>query len=334
MEVDIIDIYKQRLGPLLLGKKKKAYKETIELLKPQFESGLVLKDDIINKFDIEAMFSKISDVTELPYNKELRRAEMYILHSLDKNEMRRERDNLKKYVLDAYIGYFPIDDVNAYVTSVDQRKFLILVNEGLLYCIYKLCFLAIAGISVTSENGDIKLKGIPITTLQDTAKLFFDEYFKNGTFPTSRGLYLHPEKVEIINCISKFAVCFTAAHEFGHLINGDIKSSNTKKAIIGGWEFDVCNTNWNEEFQADNLAIRILFLSEESKEYVISGILIFFLAAQLLENLMDADFKSHPPSMTRLDSLYGTFKEEFICNDELPSIIFNLLTEIIPMLNQ
>jgi len=325
-----VNVYKNRLGPGLLNSKKIAYKNTWNnLVKPMAEKGKIFELDYVEQLDIGRLFENTLDVTELPYNKVLRQSEEQLLTSLDSCELSEENSSLLEKAEDIFVGYYPIDDVNAYVSLIDNKKYLILVNEGLLYSIYKLCFLFVAGLEIESQSNEIISESIQIEILQDNAKYFFDRYVDAGELPSSKGMYLCPERMKLVNLLSRSSIDFLIAHEYAHIINEDLELSKREKREINGIDLSVCERNHKEEIEADILAYRMISHSSNlDREIIIAGIVVFFLAANLLEDLLDVDDETHPESMTRLD-LLAKSHEDFTNFNDLASDAYCLINEIL-----
>ncbi|MBP1468953.1 hypothetical protein EYB53_024810 [Candidatus Chloroploca sp. M-50] len=103
---------------------------------------------------------------------------------------------------------------------------------------------------------------------------------------------------------------FVMAHEYGHLINGDLDPAKAILAKIGDEIFAYQETSWDDEFRADETGMRIVLKAWESshaRHVPGAAIDIFFILVELLEQARarltfgnaDGGDNSYPPAGER-----------------------------------
>ena len=145
--------------------------------------------------------------------------------------------------------------------------------------------------------------------LKRNAQSYFGEYAKTGDFPPDRELFLLPRQMTLLAKFVYHAQLFVVAHEYAHIINGDFTKESVADKLLttrkfGTEEVQVIATNHTRELGADAIAIAIMFAHFFEKpatpsaileiESAITGVRLFFRAAELRENLLRLPAHTHP----------------------------------------
>ena len=159
--------------------------------------------------------------------------------------------------------------------------------------------------------------------LKRNAQSYFGEYAETGHFPPDRELFLLPRQMTLLTKFVYHAHLFVVAHEYAHIINGDFTNESVADKLLatrtfGTEELRVIATNHTRELGADALAIAIMFAHFFEKpttpsaileiESATTGILLFFRAAELLENLLQPPTHTHPRAANR----YAAIKQVYL----------------------
>jgi len=238
--------------------------------------------------------------------------------------------------LHIYAGEFPTGDINALATTAPSG-FLALINVGLVRFLESAVYLLLgaplsndatgkrvidkdAATLMTSVLLTYILQCEPLRTKVDTSKKF--------RFDMNRAVHYSLFK----NSCLRFAL----AHEYGHVLAGHLHESSLRqrRIITQAGEIEVLAKSWNEEYEADFIALKILLGSadysltprnnEEAAETLLRGYhlaspFFFFGLESLLRAVSNLMFgrkvveqqagetlaTSHPPPQKRMEALHG-----------------------------
>jgi hypothetical protein len=305
----------------LLEKQKNRYiRAWNDTISQKVKEGKLLDETERHDFSIEKFISSIKDVYSLPYNQILAIIRKEIEESMSSKYLTQYRRYKKQIARNLFVGYFPIDIVNASVKVSNDKSYIILINEGLIYITYYLSQVYAARCKMLENNtGDSDLE-YDIEFLQKHVKSFFKAYMSEGVFPSGKDIFLPPQQSSLASIVEKYVLIFAVAHEFGHIID-NLGKKKLRKVVIAGITVDVIRKNWEVEMNADIVGLDILFANIFRKvrkdritfhvQLGIIAILIFFRAAKSLENLFRTENTTHPPATERLQTLFSLVDEAF-----------------------
>lgn len=303
-------LYEKKLAANLVEAKKESYRIAWEeRILPQILSGKLFKPEQLESIqkNYEENLLKLSSPLDLPYNVELLRIEAELYDILDLPPFKAFRRVFHQKVADIFVGYYPIDDVNALVTCTAPNNYLILVNEGVMRAVYYLSILMLSATRISDEEPKEEISDPAY--IRSKLSTHFKEFLENGRFPGERELFLNPEKMQLVNRISHFAYAFVVAHEFAHIIHSDFSVATPHHFMLGETTLEIFDKMKDEELQADLLAFQWLQYSgatdsismqaEQLSEFVYCGIWLFYKAAVLLEKLYQFRPDTHPSAADR-----------------------------------
>ena len=237
---------------------------------------------------------------------------------------------------------FPTGEFNAAACRVPSG-ILILLNEGLFMLIYHVLMILGYSFSMTKEDHvrlgdaeiDDKLAFVALHYL-DTGNALF----------ASQVLPLGGPKGGLVAEVRRECEKFTMAHEYGHAIAGHLDRGNGGRIESSAGYLKVIRKSWNEEFEADLIALRLIMsdiedLNDESAirrslRIKISGVFFFFALANFLDKVDSArrgapqDFSgsvTHPPPLDRLNRLMNVLGRDHEPDFVYSSGLFNALLE-------
>lgn len=138
---------------------------------------------------------------------------------------------------------------------------------------------------------------------------------------------------------------FIVGHEYGHVLAGHLDGSCSMKKIAS-YKFNLIETNWNNEYEADSIGLRLLLNSLDNSNlapYCYVGPELFFLLIDLLSRISsymingteirDQGSKSHPPAINRKIEIQKHFEHSLNCDDYIGyKMLINLIDSIIEIL--
>ncbi len=213
-------------------------------------------------------------------------------------------------------------DVNGFARSTDNWKtFEIGINEGLVSFFFKMASLFVSRFAIRKERGRTDT---PIS-LESTAAVARDlmQAFWEGRLSEARGfdslIELNAEQNKHLFGLTGDALCFTIAHELGHII-ARIVSRIPELGIYQKFSEDQLRTNtsvgqaeirqvaeaWSHEFTADHGGLHLLMSATDGRHSAFGAVELVFIMQIMLERYYSnyykktLSFPTHPPSMTRL----------------------------------
>lgn len=254
-----------------------------------------------------------------------------------------------------FAGVFPTGSFNAVATPCDGGA-LALLNSGLMMCIHQIVKIVLhkARFAEFDEQGKPK-----VDTAIDSSPLSHEELVLTlaqvllayaGYTRTSRIRRLPMGSVAksmLAASLVKSTEKFVLAHEYGHAVAGHLANPKTVVTRTRAGEVGLIAKSWEQEMEADVIALGVLLASaprivdSQEKmfelEMVVSGPLIFFGIANLLERVVEEVegfgsrlvAETHPPPQMRLD-LVKRFLRDAGCKD----VVFRLTDASLEMLSQ
>jgi hypothetical protein len=242
-----------------------------------------------------------------------------------------------------YIGEFPTGSFEG--SALPQKSgYLILINTGLMSCLYQLCKLLANHTTLTctvtehrgkrSERVYTSLSPNEITNGFSEILLVYYlwPYYKGD--PSLREIPDPPSALwaEVFRGIAYSAEMFVIAHEYGHcLMEHTLKYQSTRDKLEDDSVEAILNHPWGKEIQADAIACGIMFgmlpkdVSTPAQMYLLqaifAGIVLFFCVDNLYTKLLgklkgEANLdNSHPPPGLRLNFMREMLKK--MVNDEV-----------------
>lgn len=162
----------------------------------------------------------------------------------------RYRVSLKAEV---FAGEFPTGSINAQAVKVDDG-FLVLINSGLLVVIRQVTEFLVAGDPDSGIDSEANRRTIDGVVAVLEAYLRFGDPFL-GPRPMSGGM-----KMLLVHFLGRACEMFVVAHEYGHVIAGhfddEVMRLEQINTLVG--PTSVIKKDWNQEFEADIVAHKIL----------------------------------------------------------------------------
>ncbi len=217
-----------------------------------------------------------------------------------------------------HVGVFPTGEFNALATPAGDGV-LLLINEGLMYLSYQ--SMEAFGLATTimaagreidpamsRDEATNQLANVVHSYLWDGSSAFARHLPMTGGI---RGSYVN----QLATSIFRFAV----AHEYGHAFARHLECASTVRLSLPSGELDVINKSWEQELEADLLAMRLMVPPSARKvsrdrpgavlrlSMALVGPLAFFQLDMLLQAVERACCRatlpcptaSHPPSAMR-----------------------------------
>ena len=300
--------YLSRLGPNLLSRKLAAYKTSSRAtIKAQAEAGNDILAPCGEDFSLEGYLDSIKDVLTLPLNRTLCTARRFVLESCALRSRASAR-TLHERVDALFIGFYPIDLLTATLIETAPKKFLILVNEGIVHLLFRAGLLAVKAMEQSEKDGQTNPE--IVDELVDDLVTCFSAYTEDRPFPSGRSLIVSPSGTFTTDRVVQWSLRFICAHELGHILSpGDRGRSNADEEKTPNTE--TIETTREEEFRADEFSCRCLSRgvslfspSEDSAEEMRLGIALFFYVVSLHEAFSSAGGEplcnTHPSGSARL----------------------------------
>ncbi|GAA3599777.1 hypothetical protein Q4Q39_19085 [Flavivirga amylovorans] len=244
-----------------------------------------------------------------------------------------------------FIGTALSKEYNAFAGKVPDTNEYLIVFEGELFILCnllsKIVALSIPDFKMSDEGASFSLKKARIVnhikTNPDLQEKFAD-LVHNAIFlgqPNQTKQYFLNEpfgklQYELFNSLELFVV----GHEYGHIYCGHLSESNIKKRAINHKDIDIVSPDWDMEYEADFIGLKLLLNSLEEDSLLPFSYLgpeLFFTFLDLndrINNLQNGgiekrsyDCETHPPPFERRDRIRRILKSS-LPSDLLESYIF------------
>ena len=311
-------IFIDNIAPSILSQKKEQLlKVWEEHVVPQIESG---KIKFKASFDFVEYLDSIKSILDFPIHKRIDRIELELMTHLDLFPEIEKK--IFKNADDIFVTALSSHRVNARVIQCSNRNFMILLNEGLINFIRAVTSWCISLINTQDDKDALVL----INSLREKARFYLNSYKQKLVLIEDFSLQPTHEEIFLINKITNNSLKFAMAHEYGHIANDDFLKGKRQSESFAGHRMNVCVKSREREFKADEFAFNLLhkinksFLPKIELEYLVSGILVLFLAMDLLEFVTEQedDFNSHPSANTRGEKLMNSINEKLGDHLDLP----------------
>lgn len=151
------------------------------------------------------------------------------------------------------VAQFPTGTVNAQVTRVSSG-FLILVNTGAMMMINKIIKLLFTSVIAKYLGKSGIMNQMVLETIHD--------YLSSGTAQVSSRLLVLPEQLlQAAGIFLSYVESFVIAHEYAHIVNGDLNSNLVAPLKTPVGDLDVMPTSWEKEYSADMVAADVILKS-------------------------------------------------------------------------
>jgi hypothetical protein len=216
--------------------------------------------------------------------------------------------------------------------------YLILVNTGLMQLVYRLMIILSSQTVIRPLGwriGKIYIPRIPSPVKEDV-DLNFSEVSKIlatlirrymafqdlGEFPLDSKPGM---KRYLVGLLTDSVERFVVAHEYGHILSGHLQTNARKCVNMQGVKVSLIPKTWDQEFEADRAACFLLMrpflkaiergakrkLIEKHMNWWLTGPLVFFEIADMLERITNNSGGSHPPASARSERMKSLITSEF-----------------------
>ena len=302
-----------------------------EYVVPQIQKG---KLEVPEKFDFTAYLKTMDTILDFPINKRIDRVELELYTYLDLYPEIEKK--IWSNAAEIFIGSHPIGSINASVLECSEKKFLILLNEGLINFVQAVTTWCISAIyEVEKQDGNLdKLRH----SIRNKAAVYLKGYKEQSVLIEDYTLQPSPEELYLINRITNGSLKFAIAHELGHIANDDFASEKFEKFNLAAYSVNRYTKTKEKEFEADKFAYHLLhkinknYATDVDLEFQISGILMLFWSLDLLEWVEGNNRKSltHPSIEDRGERIVSYIDKDLLHEFELPAQledIFNWIFE-------
>lgn len=235
-----------------------------------------------------------------------------------------------------YFNEFPTNDFNANIKPT-KNGYLCLLNTGLLRLIYGLTFAIcypLKGSTIISENKknqishklDIKFNKPRNDLFEESYEHVFSRIIHYIRYQSVEPQKAYKKEINLstynfLNNITYSIKCFIVSHEIAHLSLGHLNNSKTQWMSTPHGKISVIQTTHQNEYDADEIAQKILFKIEEENEgfyegSIISGALCFFYIQLIFESICEKESNSqyyygkHPRTIKRLEKIKQLIKQK------------------------
>lgn len=217
-----------------------------------------------------------------------------------------------------HVGVFPTGEFNALARSAGHGV-LLLINEGLMYFAHQSMevFGLATTIAASGKNvGPLMSRDVAIDQLADVVY----SYLWHGSSASARHLPMTGGlRGSYVDHLARNVYRFVVAHEYGHAYARHLAPANAIRLSLPSGELDVITKSWEQEFEADLVAMRLMIPPSARKVgrnspgaflqlvMALVGPLAFFQLDTLLEAVKKAVYgradpavpATHPPSAMR-----------------------------------
>ncbi len=180
-----------------------------------------------------------------------------------------------------HVGVFPTGEFNALATPAGDGV-LLLINEGLMYFAYQ--SMETFGLSTTIVFGDKHIG--PVMSKDEATGQLADvvySYLSKGSSASARHLPMTGGlRGSYVNHLATSIHRFVVAHEYGHAYARHLGSTSTMRLSLPSGELEVINKNWEQELEADLVAMRLMVPPSVRKVRRDSGRAVLHLAMALV----------------------------------------------------
>lgn len=220
---------------------------------------------------------------------------------IDKGEITFHEEKLEIKPIPIY-GSIHADIYNAVVMIVNNTP-LIIFCEGLFE-------IANMFATVISSKICVDIKHTSYGPREEEVTRYFIDslisYLMFGTTVGAKPLEFNDKNEDVIHSqILGTYLLFISSHEYAHLLLNHLKTLDKVSISLCGSNEIACQYSWQQEFDADELAVRLVTKDElTTYDMCTCGILLFFKTLSIIEMRDRPDYISHPPSDVRKEHIY------------------------------
>ena len=231
------------------------------------------------------------------------------------------------------LGMLNLPEINAQVMVAINGGWLVVIHEGLYAFFYKIARALATCRIEQGEDGVMKLHDDTLIQFKEVSHLIAETLLNYIHFglPLSRFLPIDFKASLLGGNLAAKTEIFVVCHELAHQMLGHLETSKRKSILIRNVEVEVPVTNWEQEFEADALGLRLLLEQARTPHdlsMTYAGISFFFQTMVLLEEFTQFQgSNTHPPSSVRLKKIrdYAVLH----CPDEAGrKILFKMAEEL------
>lgn len=191
-------------------------------------------------------------------------------------------------------------EYNAFATKVPDIDVYLILFEGELFTLSnllaKLIALSLPDFKITEKVVFFSFEKNRIANHVKTNSILqkrFSDLVYNAIYlgqPNKTQQYYLPEtfgkfQYELLNSLELFVV----GHEYGHIYGGHLNEVNIKKRVCGNKEIEIISPNWEMEYEADFIGLRLLLNSLDGNNLFP----ICFLGPELFFTFLDLDERAY-----------------------------------------
>lgn len=170
-------------------------------------------------------------------------------------------------------GTIPNGEVNAVVQAPGGEGYLALFNNGLFRFTYLLAKIVGQALEYPAAGKSFKIPRKPVNDLVRERPYLLRRlrhvvgaYVISGHPGFSRPYATSPEPSYVASRLAKCMVTFLVAHEFAHVIHGDLDDAKSVKATIGSNSVDQIPFDHQREYKADFLALDLMTRTKRAEK--------------------------------------------------------------------
>ncbi|MCB9143751.1 MAG: hypothetical protein H6635_00150 [Anaerolineales bacterium] len=233
--------------------------------------------------------------------------------------------------IDVYAGEFPTGSFNAIAVPVAGGA-LLLLNTGLMMFLHKV--MKIMTLSMVAakfdetgnpiEGTESEISGYSHQEIIDIlAELVLTYLHCQSPYSARRLPIIGGAKGNVHALLLKYCEMFCLAHEYGHAIGGHLNTSQSLITSTNEVEIEVIPKQWEQEFEADVIAVNVMFASLDyslgqqktllNVQGIVAAPLIFFALDNLVTRVTKEVARlhgsqlpeplTHPPSNLRSENV-------------------------------
>lgn len=230
------------------------------------------------------------------------------------------------------VGTLPLNDLNAYACDFSKEVKLVAVNQGLFQFVYLMGRVVSSFSKEEFDNNNQKALSFNFDMKEFDENLKYNVkgnakflevlilYFINRDLYKSKTYYEEDQRLYLSSMLYDNAELFVVAHEYAHIISYDLSHEKhiNKRFLDDESRLYAVKRNWNDEFQADQIALQITLAREDEMNFGLFGnyigIEFLFACLDIIEKIYlgisnDNISETHPPATIRMESLRNYLKK-------------------------